>query len=336
MNTELDKEHKLFDSTCSILANMSNPDVTIGRVIERLGKEMEKVGIKFFYSSTEKPTGTVLANVQEWIISRGDGGGKGGRIYLYGPDRKCRAKFYESRKKEAIMFFSEIKKIWREELGGNMKFYKIIGAKNESKDDCEGLTINAAKKKFPNTNNFVIGAYYTNHPKDKKALTPIDSYFTTLMSNINLECIELFRKMGAKTVTIERFSNKEGGNTTGGKINVTNDVIIDAEFGLMISKRLQKEEKIVVEFEGCNTDFSPNILENSIWFRKDPEMDYILKARMSKKNKIKTFKVETNALEDLHLDINAAVGVLGIAKAKLENDYKNAKNTRRVISVEFP
>jgi len=332
MNTELDKAHKLFDRTCLILANMSNPDVTIGKAIERLGKKMKEVGINFFERTPENPIGNELANVQGWKITRS----KIGRIYLYGPENKCRAKFYESKYEKAIMFFSEIKKIWREELGGNMKFYKIIDAENESEEDCENLTIDAAKNKFPNTNNIVIGAYYTNHPKDKKALTPIEGYFTALMSNRDLECIDLLRKMGARTVKIERFSNSTIDNKTNGSLNVGKDMI-DAEFGLMISKHLQDEAEFVVEFEGCNTDFSPDLhlLENSMWFRNDKDMEYILNGRLSKENKLKTFTVVTKGLEDSRFNINAAVGVLGIAKAKLENDYKKAEETRRKISVEF-
>jgi len=330
MNTELDKELKLFDRTCFILANRSNPDATIGKAIERLGEAMKKVGINFFERTPENPIGNELANVQGWKITKSNIG----RIYLYGPENKCRAKFYESKYKEAIMFFSEIKKIWREELGGNMKFYKIIDAKNESEEDCENLTIDAAKKEFPNTNIIDIGAYYTNHPKDEKALTPIEGYFTTLMSNRDLECIKLLREMGAKTVKIERFSNSIIDNKTSGSINVAK-AMMDADLGVMLSKNLQNEAEFVVEFEGCNTDFSPDLLENSMWFRNDGEMKEILEGRLSK-NKTKTFTVVTKGLEDSRFKIDVAVGVLGIAKAKLENDYKKAKETRRKISVKFP
>lgn len=332
MNTELDKELKLFDRTCFILANRSNPDATIGKAIERLGEAMKKVGINFFERTPENPIGNELANVQGWKITKSNIG----RIYLYGPENKCRAKFYESKKKEAIMFFSEIKKIWREELGGNMKFYKIIGAKNESEEDCENMTIDEANNKFPNTNNMVIGAYYTNHPNDKKALMPIDGYFTTLMSNINLECIELLRKMGAKTVKIESFSNSIIDNKTSGSINVAK-AMMDADLGLMLSKHLQDKAEFVVEFEGCNTDFSPDLhlLENSMWFRNDEQMKSILEGRLSKENKLETFMVETNVLEDSRFNIKAAVEVLGITKASLENDYNKAKETRRKISVKF-
>jgi len=208
-------------------------------------------------------------------------------------------------------------------------YHVVTDEEEEIKGGCKRLTEENAYKKFPNSIDLGSG-FFAIHPKDKKALVPLDKFFSKIAVNQQYECVELLCKMGAKSVHITTFD--ESKDKKGGQIKAGSKEL-NFEAGMSINSELEKFSELKVNFKGIS-DFTPDILEKSVWFKTNGEMKSILKMRLAKNTLIEQ-DVTTEVNETFKFDFKAAANVLGVVEADLKVDYEKATKQKKNFHVIF-
>ena len=195
---------------------------------------------------------------------------------------------------------------------------------------CERLTLSEARRQFSHSKD-LESEFFTIHPKDKKALVPLENFFTQIAIDQQNECVVLLNKMGARSVHITTFDEKK--DKKGGEIKAGSKKI-NFHAGMSIDNELQKFSDLKVSFKGNSSGFSSNILEKSVWFKDDRDMKIIRDTLLSK-NSLIDYELTTEVNENFGFDFKAAAHVLGVVKADLKAEFKKAKKQKRYFHVIF-
>ena len=163
------------------------------------------------------------------------------RYTIADPNNGNRADFYEA---DFKIFLEKILEKFVD-YGSNMEVFQIVSGKNvAARKGCIVIKLSEAEQKYPNTKNLTAG-FYTNHPADEKALTPIENYYTNLAINQDDERVVLLGKMGAKSVEIERINIVKKENELKGNANIS---VVKAEIGSSLAGYFRDSTHLKVEF----------------------------------------------------------------------------------------
>lgn len=184
------------------------------------------------------------------------------------------------------------------------------------------LSLEDAKAKYPKTDNLTIGTY-TTHPKSSKKLVKLESFHKNLALEKDDELIVLLGRMGAKKIII---STKKESNRKA-----------DLDLMLLSSKSKtdnDSEKELLVEFEGNDFSIDENLLEKSLWFSDDSQLNSIFESRKFQKNKIKKYTIKLTYSDTFDFDFDFACGLFK-RNINLRSSYDKLKNVEKLFSVEF-
>ena len=219
------------------------------------------------------------------------------------------------------------------DLKSNMSIYQVVvDDVIEARAGCIKISLAHAKEQYPDSTNIGAG-FYTIHPCNEKALTPIENYFTNLALDKENECIVLIGKFGAKSVHIIRKEKNKKSNETSSDLSVKK-VKLDANAGAQLSKELTSEVDFKVEFQGNTTNFSADILKKSLWFKNDPHMNALMESLLSS-NPPKDWEYVEKNTSTFNFDFNAVANVLNVTTVDLKNEYEKVSNIERHFHVIF-
>ena len=253
-------------------------------------------------------------------------------------DGKIRAQHWEPDWRNSnFKIFLEVLISLSTKYGNNnaiMNVFEIITGENSvERKGRTVLRLTEAEQKYPNTKNLAAG-FYTNHPSDEKALTPIENYYTNLAINQDDERGVLLGKMGAKSVEIERINISKKEDESKGNANIS---VVKAEIGVSLARYFRESTHLRVEFEGNVVDIDKSMLEKSVWFRTDSEMQGILNLRLdSTQNKVIDRCMESQISERFRFDFHVAANILNKNVVDIQNEYENATKIVRRFHVIFP
>lgn len=195
----------------------------------------------------------------------------------------------------------------------------------------EFLTLDELLKIYPNTKKASIGTY-TNHPLDSKSLSKLENFHKNLSIEKDDELILLLQKMGAKRVKISEensLSQNNSSNFSAGIKNFGFDANVD------FSNDSLNQKELTVEFEGnSEIKIKRNILENSIWHKKNSQLNALYIGRKNKKNKLLSYTLANEYDEKFEFDFKMAAKFI-LAEVDLENDYNKLSKRKRLFRVEF-
>jgi len=252
---------------------------------------------------------------------------------LVDPDDKVRVRYVESdwRRPDFKYFLDAV--ISLKDNNVNMELFQIVTGENiTARKGCTLLKLSDAERKYPNTKSLAAG-FYTTHPADERALTPIEDYYNNLALDQINEQIELFEKMGAKSLLIKTTDSSSEGNDTTASAEIP--VVVKAGIGASLTREQLESLSIKVEFEGTPVEFDEDLLENYVWCKNDPEMVRIFKSRKSG-NKTQNYEANSKKFKKFNFDIRLAASVLGVAEAEITNEYEKISKTTRKLHVIFP
>lgn len=208
----------------------------------------------------------------------------------------------------------------------------VVSDKIAVREGCERLLLEDVTKLFPDTKNPCSG-FYTNHPCNCKALTPIENYFTNLALDKDTECVVLIGKFGAKSVHIKRSEVNKKNSETNANASVK-AISVDANAGGQIRKELSSEVDFKAVFQAKPTNVTADILKQSLWFKNDSQMNGLLESLLSS-NPPKEWEYVEKNVSTFNFDFNAAANILNVTSAKLESEYEKVKNIERHFHVVF-
>ena len=197
-------------------------------------------------------------------------------------------------------------------------------------DYIEGLSLETAKKKYPNTKNLSIGTF-TLHPYDYKRLTRIEHYHQNLASEKDDELVVLLGRMGAKTLRIIESDGKQRSGS--GNIDVE-FASVEARSDLKMTKEMAKNKELVVTFEGNIVDIAPDLLAKSLWFANDSKLNAIFESRRFNLNRIEKYTLKNTYTETFDFDFNVASKYL-TTSVDLKAEYNALSGKERLFYVEF-
>jgi hypothetical protein len=211
---------KLCKKVVSILANAgTKAKYIIGEACETF----ESKGIHIAQPNWETWRGgnfyTQIAEDNGWLIQRN----KAFKQYrIVGPDNMSYVSILWQDKFES--FLDKIIEIGNvqgiSKYQQTMSIYQIVVDDCAPiKESCKNISFDEAENKFPNTKNISAG-FFTVHPCDPRALTPVENYFMNLNLNKEDEFIVLLGKMGARSIHRTLFDGnaKAFGLDAGGEI----------------------------------------------------------------------------------------------------------------------
>ena len=76
------------------------------------------------------------------------------------------------------------------------------------------------------------------------------------------------------------------------------------------------------------------MLKKSVWFKDDPEMNYILD-KCLEGGILKEYKIETSMEKDFNFDLNAAARILNIVKANFDFKIETVTKMKKAFHVIF-
>jgi len=191
----------------------------------------------------------------------------------------------------------------------------------------EILSLDAARERYPRTHNLAIGSY-TLHPCDPRRLAQLEHFHRNLASEKDDELIDLLGKMGADTVRIVEREEEQMSAT--GKIEMET-IPVGPE--LSLSKRISRDRELVVVYEGTDFEIDPYLLENSLWFTNDSQLNAIFQSRCSS-NPIREYTLRSTYTQTFDFDFAAAISVMAV-KVDLRAEYETLKATERFFHVDF-
>ena len=324
---------ELCKRVVSILANSGDMGkYIIGEVCETLENDNIHIAQPNWNTMRGKLNYTQIAEEKGWLIQRN-------KIFkqyrLVGPDNKSYVSILQ--KDKFVIFLEKIIQIGNEQNIGKSKptmtiYQVIVDEHTPIKENCKSITLNELDIKFPNTKNRSAG-YYTIHPCDPKSLTPIEEYYTNIALDQDDERIVLLGKIGAKSVHIQRIDISNKNNKFNANIDMPKTVKV--EVGNSIFSSLQESFNLFVEFEGNKVNIDENLLDKSIWYKKDSEMNGFLTLRLNG-NRITQRDITVKSSKRFNFDISAAASIIGIADIEIKNEYEEVTKTMRKFHVIFP
>ena len=328
---------QLSKETVSILAKAKNPDYIISSAKEQMSRHINK-GFK----KITKPENNV-----HWDIVYQEGSffiEQNNHFHQYRLIGNGHTYFSVKKKEKLEELLSKIIEIGtmqnNSDLKSSMSVYQVVVDDSiEEKQGCKIIKLNNAREQFPETTNLTAG-FYTIHPCNEKALTPLENYFGNLALDKDNECVVLLGKMGAKKVKISRTENKEGNNKFSSGINAKikkepqNDSSITVDVGSSILKNLNNEMNFEVLFKGTPTNINKDLLLNSVWYKNDPQLNGLLESLLST-NPPKQWDFEENINSTFNFDFSATASILGILETNLKEEFKKISRIKRIFHVEF-
>jgi hypothetical protein len=178
----------------------------------------------------------------------------------------------------------------------------------------EEISIETARKKYPETQNLAIGTY-TLHPRDSLRLTRVESYHKNLALEKDDELIVLLCQMGAKSLRIMEIDTEQ----QSGSIKMEAETVaIDVKGDTNLSSKFERGKDLLVTFEGNIVDIDEDLLEKSLWFSDDSRINSIFESRRFKPNKINEYTLKNTYTETFDFDFNLAAKYLRIEAADLK------------------
>lgn len=323
---------ELARQVVDILAVAKNPEYIINVAKERHSKHINH-GMKKITEPEKNVHWVVIQRQGSWWIEYN----KNFNQYrlIGGPNKTTY--FSILIKKKLIEMLNLIIEIGNEQNGEDMKssmtvFQVSTDSMVSPKKNCKLISLEDAQEKYPESKDLATG-FYTIHPCNSKALTPIENYFTNLALDKDNECIVLLGKMGAKKVRIYRNTREKKDNNFDSSFGLTKKSV-NAGLNSTFSNELNSETDFEVEFSGNQLEFSKDLLRNSIWFKNDSQMNGLLDSLLSK-NPPKDWNYVENMSSTFNFDFSVAASILGVFEASLKNDFSKVSNLQRTFHVEF-
>ena len=328
---------QLSKETVSILAKAKNPDFIINSAKEQMSAHISS-GCK----KLTKPENNI-----HWDIVYREGNffiEQNNKFHQYRLIGNGKTYFSILKKEKLELMLSKIIEIGTVQnsydLRASMSVYQVVVDEGISeRQGCKIISLNNARIQFPESSTLASG-FYTVHPCNEKALTPIENYFGNLALDRDNECVVLLGKMGAKRVRISRIENNERNNkfSGGAKTNIekegNKDAVVKVDVGSSILKHLNNEMNFEVVFHGVPTNISSDLLSQSVWFKNDPQLNGLLESLLSS-NPPKEWDFEENIDSTFNFDFNVCASILGIVEANLKEEFKKISKVRRKFHVEF-
>ncbi|WP_010253003.1 hypothetical protein [Treponema primitia] len=198
---------ELSKQVVDVLSDVLNPEIIITSAIEKANIGIIQPPWKKVTKPDESSFWSIVARSKNWFIEQNT---VFKQYRLVGdPNRKVYASILKRDKLE--IFLQNIINIGSTQKikeAPSMSIFQIVVDENITvRNDCAKMNYDYALEKYPNTKNLTAG-FYTTHPADPKALTPIENYFGNLALNKEDECVVLIGKMGAKSVHITKNRRK--------------------------------------------------------------------------------------------------------------------------------
>ena len=324
---------ELCKETVSILAKAKNPDYIINFAKEQMSKHIAS-GMKKITRPENNVYWDIIFKEGDFFIEQNN------KFHQYRLIGNGKTYFSILKKEKLTELLIKIIEIGRKQnacdLKTSMSVYQVVVDANiDEKQGCKLITLNDARKQFPETYNLSSG-FYTVHPCNESALTPIDNYFGNLALDRDNECVVLLGKMGAKCVSISRKENNEGNNNISAdvKTSIKNDFQITVDVGSSILKNLNNQMNFKVVFKGTPTNLNRDLLLNSIWFKNDPQLNGLLESLLSD-NPAQEWDFEENIDSAFNFDFSVGASILGIVESRLKEEFKKLSKVTRSFHVEF-
>ena len=194
----------------------------------------------------------------------------------------------------------------------------------------DSISLEDAQNRFPKSRHLSVG-FYTIHPIDQKALCPLDNYYGRLSMDKDAELLELLGKMGAKKVYIEiEETNKHNhkscilGESHG----------IDYATETAHNSNNESNNRKLFEFEGKRTKIPKDLLQHSLWFSRDSELNGIFESRIFSENRILRYEYVSTYSETFGFDFSVAAQYLGNS-IDIKAQYEQLKNRKKIFIIEF-
>ena len=324
---------ELSKETVSVLAKSKNPDFIINSAKEQMSGHIAS-GMKKLTKPEKNIHWEIVYREGNFFIEQNN---KFHQYRLIGNGKTYFSVLKKEKLEELLSKIIEIGTIQNSsELKTTMSVYQVVVDNNiDKKQGCIIITLNDARIQFPATTNLASG-FYTVHPCNEKALTPIENYFGNLALDKDNECVVLLGKMGAKRVSISRMENNEGNNnlSIGAKAKLEKESLVTADVGSSMLKKLNNEMNFNVVFKGTPTNISKDLLINSVWFKNDPQLNGLLESLLSA-NPPKEWDFTENIDSTFNFDFSVCASILGILETSLKEEYKKISNIKRTFHVEF-
>lgn len=213
-----------------------------------------------------------------------------------------------------------------------LKYYrKLMDDIMEYVYSIDNISLRQAFLKYPRTKNLAIGTY-TLHPCDDKALCLLENFHGKLAMDKDSELIALLGKMGAKNVhiqIIENGSTKLNTGIKGESKGVEGSMYANSE------KQALSDRDLTINYEGNKTEIPATLLEDSLWYKTDSELNGIFEGRRYLQNQIKKYRYINTYTESFDFDFNLAAKYLNVASADIKAQYNEVKMKKRIFDIEF-
>lgn len=213
-----------------------------------------------------------------------------------------------------------------------LKFYReLLNDVIKSAHSIDTISLKQASVKYPRTKNLAIGTY-TLHPFDDKSLCLLENFHGKLAMDKDSELITLLGKMGAKNVHIQIIENGAtnfNAGIKGGSKGIEGGTNADLE------KLDLSDRDLMINYEGNKTEIPASLLEDSLWYRNDSELNGIFEGRRYLQNQIKKYRYINTYTESFDFDFNLAAKYLNVASAEIKAQYNKVKMKKRIFDIEF-
>jgi len=216
-----------------------------------------------------------------------------------------------------------------EKLIENLATFQLEEIKNKY-TNVAIYSVEQARVKFPLTKNLSVGTY-TKHPKNSSIITPIENFYSTLKDEKDHELIEIFGKLGAKELIIEDYDYTSTESSTSIKTDIG---VAAGNISADVENKTEKGKITKAEYSGNSVDIDDNLLDKSIWFRDDPQINSLFESRKFKQNAILKYTYTSKYDRNFGLNIEVAIKYLK-SNCDLKSDYEKTSKVTRKFNVIF-
>lgn len=210
-------------------------------------------------------------------------------------------------------------------------YRKLFKDVMEYVNSIENISLKQAHIRYPKTRNLAIGTY-TLHPFDEKALCLLENFHGRLAQDKDTELIALLGKMGAKSVHIQVIEGDSSQFNAEMKIEYMGN---EGGLNVGLDKQKQNDRELVVRYEGNQTEMPATLLEDSLWYKTDGELNGIFEARRYLQNQVKEYRYINTYTESFDFDFTFAAKYLNVASADIKAQYNAVKTKKRIFDIEF-
>ena len=182
--------------------------------------------------------------------------------------------------------------------------------------------------------DLIIQAFFNDLIKIGKEEIKINNWLSNMALDKDGEFIVLLGRMGAKhinSISLDKQNNNFGFNAD---INANSPIgSFNIGAGTNFKDDLKRFKKYDVYFEDNVANFTDDLLNNSKWFKNDPDMNSLF--TIIKERKIKRWEYKSSLSVNSSINFSIEAKKAGVAEVDLKNAFDKMKGVYREFIVEF-